>query len=89
MSNMLKFVPGPLKFAVIAALIPFFGSFYLSQNGVYRDYVAIGAGGLAILLAFVSLLSLNSSENKGLFLGITVATLALAAFQLARGFGVF
>lgn len=89
MSKLLELVSGPLRFAVIAALIPFFANFTIIRNGVYRDYVAIVAGGLALLLALISISSLGTSDNKTSRLGITIATVLVAAFHIARGFGLF
>lgn len=87
MSNMPSLVSGPVRYALIAAIIPFLANFTLINNGVYRDYVATAGSGPAILLALPAFASLGAAEDKTR-LGLTLLALAIGAFQLARGFGL-
>ena len=80
---------GPLRIAVIAAIIPFFANFSITQNGVYRDYVALVAGGLALLLALISLPSVNTGEEKGARIGIIAGVVIVGLLQIVRGLGFF
>lgn len=80
----------------IAGAVPFMASYSQTSttvvNGVasstFRDWVAVGAGGLAIVLALAAIASLAKSKRmKEIAMG--VAVLALGGYQVARGFGVF
>lgn len=89
MSKLLNLATGTLRIALVLAIVPFFVNISVTQNGVYRDYVAIGAGGAAILFALISLTTILSEEDKGARFGLFGAALVLGAVQLMRGFGVF
>lgn len=88
MSTIFELVSGQLRLAFIFAVAPFFISFSINQNGVYRDYVAIGSAALSILFILIAFSQFDSDESKTKRLGIVIAILALAGFQLVRGFGL-
>ncbi len=87
MSKVLELVSGTLRIAVIAAIIPFFANFTTIRNGIYRDYVAISAGGIAILLALIALATVLKEDAKGARLGIVAVVVLIGVYQLAKGFG--
>lgn len=83
---------------LVAAAVPFFASFTTSRsvsvNGevvqaVSRDYVAIGAGGVAVVLAVVLLKSIIGGSLKGTLNAAGAALVAAGgAYHLLRGLGV-
>jgi hypothetical protein len=82
----------------IAGLIPFVISSVstssVTENGVtiastYRDNVAIGAGAVALVLGIVAAALAAKNKTGSTRLAIGIAVIALGAFQIARGFGVF
>lgn len=89
MSKLWDLTSGMLRIALVAAIIPFFANFSITRNGVYRDYVAIGAGGVAILFALISLTTDSAEEDQAARFGLVAAALALGAVQVMRGFGIF
>jgi len=81
---------------LVSGVLPFFLSTTTVEtvNGVvtsYRDTAAIGGGGFASLIGLVGLvLALRGTgQGRGVAIGLALASLALGALQLARGFGVF
>lgn len=91
-----EFAKTPLAIAALAsALLPFFVHFTSSStrttNGVvvadfFRDYPAIGGGGLAVVLGLVLLASKSAAMGvKGPLAGLCVV---LGAYHLFHGFGL-
>ena len=82
----------------IAGLVPFVisaaSTSSVTENGhvvsfSYRDNVAIGAGVVAVLCGIVAAALAAKHKSGGARLAIGIAVLALGAYQIARGFGVF
>jgi hypothetical protein len=82
----------------IAGLVPFVinaaSTSSVTENGQivsfsYRDNVAIAAGVVAVLCGIVAAAMAAKNKSGGTRLAIGIAVLALGAFQIARGFGMF
>ncbi|HEU0034858.1 MAG TPA: tetratricopeptide repeat protein [Kofleriaceae bacterium] len=82
---------------LVAAALPFgmsaVDSSYETANGVvvarhYRDWIAIGGGGVALACGFVAIVMLLRARSLGYLAG-AAAIVVLGGFQLARGLGVF
>jgi TPR repeat protein len=82
----------------ISGALPFVISYsqssYHSVNGVvadayYRDWVAIICGGAAAVLGLVVIAVALRDRARPAMIGLCAALLALAGYQIARGFGVF
>ena len=82
----------------IAGLIPFVistaSTSSVTENGqvvsfTYRDNIAINAGVIAILCGIVAAATAAKNKSGRTRLAIGIAVIALGAFQIARGFGVF
>lgn len=82
----------------IAGLVPFVistaSTSTVTENGrtvsfSYHDNVAIIGGVIAVLCGIVAATMAAKNKSGGTRLAIGIAVLALGAFQIARGFGVF
>ncbi len=57
---------------------------------VYRDWIAVVCGVIALVLGVVTLwMSRSEKLRRGLAIGAGIGVLALGGLQIARGFGVF
>ncbi len=89
MQQIIQSITGTLRIAVIMGLVPFFANFTITQNGVTRDYVALACGGLAVLLALVSIAPSLSVDDKPVRFAVIGVALVLGMVQLMRGIGLF
>lgn len=57
---------------------------------VYRDYIAVGAGAVAVLLAIVTIVSARKEQlRRALAFAAGFGVLALGGYQIANGLGAF
>ncbi|RKH60246.1 tetratricopeptide repeat protein [Corallococcus llansteffanensis] len=95
-SPLKKVLLSPLGIAALVAVVVPLGLHYtqessVTENGVlvaghFRDFVAIGAGGLAVVLALV--LGVRGRGPTGLRWGVALALVLAGAYHLVRGFGL-
>ncbi|TMQ03153.1 MAG: hypothetical protein E6J91_48060, partial [Deltaproteobacteria bacterium] len=74
-------------------LISYSSSSFHTVNGVvveahYRDWIAVGGGGMAAALALIAMV-VALRATAWAIAGISAAVLLLGGYQMARGFGAF
>jgi TPR repeat protein len=88
---------GAVIAAALTGLIPFAASFTTTSsrmvNGgvvhfVFRDWIAIGGGALAVVIGVVGL-AMALRARAGAIVGGGAVAIAIGGLQLARGFGAF
>jgi hypothetical protein len=75
--------------ALIAAVLPFFLTVWVTSGGQTISYIAVGGGGVAVLVGAAAIATApKSGKARSRNLMASLAAVVLGAFHLLRGFGV-
>jgi hypothetical protein len=80
-------IGGLASTAAVIGAIPFFVHVSTTDNGTYRDWVALPCGAIALVCGLVALVPALRGPGKGARLGLAAVAVALGVLQLLRGVG--